>query len=162
MVGGWIALASIIIKGILTISVALLLVATIGIDKIAGSMRSVRIPKVFVLQLLLTYRYISVLIEEVERLIRAYLIRAPKQKGVQPNVWGSLAGQLLIRSFDRAGRVYQAMLLRGFTGEYDTGGNTRIKMFDIVFMGLWVLFFLIVRIFNLPEIIGIIITGGIL
>ena len=53
---------------------------------------------------------------------QAYALRAPKQKGVHFKVWGSLAGQLLLRSIDRANNLYASMLLRGYQGEYYYGG----------------------------------------
>ena len=156
---GWITFLSIFIKCGLTVTAAILLLATTGMDKIAAALRMLKVPKVFVLQLLLTYRYISVLMEEVGRILRAYSLRAPKQKGVNRSAWGSLAGQLILRTFDRAQRVYQAMCLRGFTGEYNTGNGSKIKALDLVYMFVWILFFAVVRIWNIPILIGAFLTG---
>ena len=72
---GWITFISLLLKGVLTVTAGLLLIATTGIDKLAAALRMLRIPKVFVLQLLLTYRYISVLGGEVSRMLRAYSLR---------------------------------------------------------------------------------------
>jgi len=156
---GWIVFLSLLIKSVLTVGATLLLVATTGMDRLAAALRMLRIPRLFVLQLLLTYRYISVLMEEVARTLRAYSLRAPAQKGIHRSAWGSLAGQLLIRTFDRAQRVYQAMCLRGFTGEYHTGGNTRIKVSDLVYLTGWVGFFLVARFYDIPGLIGLLVTG---
>ncbi|HSQ85593.1 MAG TPA: cobalt ECF transporter T component CbiQ, partial [Desulfobacterales bacterium] len=108
---GWVTFLSIFIKCGLTVAVSILLIATTGMDELAVALRMLKIPKVFVLQLLLTYRYISVLIEEVSRMMRAYSLRAPGQKGIHISVWGSFAGQLILRTFERAQRVYQSMNL---------------------------------------------------
>ncbi len=118
-----------------------------------------RVPRIFVLQLLLTYRYISVLMEEVARSLRAYSLRAPEQKGIHRSAWGSLAGQLILRTFDRAQRIYEAMCLRGFTGEYHTGGFGRIRVWDLAYLTGWLLFFATARIYNIPMLIGSLITG---
>ncbi|PKM83109.1 MAG: cobalt ECF transporter T component CbiQ [Firmicutes bacterium HGW-Firmicutes-14] len=159
---GWITFLSITLKSVLTVSAALLLIATTGMDKLGSALRMLKIPRLFVLQLLLTYRYISVLMEEVSRVLRAYAMRSPQQKGVHWSVWGSLAGQLLIRTFERAQRVYLAMRLRGFTGEYNTGGYPGIAARDIAYMAGWTVFFVIARIYNIPMLIGSLFTGVIL
>jgi len=51
------------------------------------------------------------------------MLRSPLQNenGIHIKDWGAFAGQLVLRTFDRAQRVYQAMCVRGFTGEYNTG-----------------------------------------
>ncbi len=156
---GWITFGSIFIKSLLTVTAALLLIATTGMDRLAGALRMLKVPRIFVLQLLLTYRYISVLAEEVGRMLRAYSLRAPEQKGIHRNAWASFSGQLLIRTFDRAQRVYHAMCTRGFTGEYSTGSVSKIKLIDYIYWACWIIFFAAVRMFDLPVLIGSMITG---
>lgn len=156
---GWVTFFSIFLKCGFTVTAALLLIATTGIDSLASALRMLKIPRLFVLQLLLTYRYISVLMEEVARTLRAYSLRAPQQKGVHRSVWGSLAGQLIIRTFERAQRIYQAMCLRGFAGEYNIGGYRKIKAADWAYLAGWVLFFAVARIYNIPVMIGSLLTG---
>jgi cobalt/nickel transport system permease protein len=156
---GWITFLSIVIKGSITVTVGVLLLATTGIEKLATALRIIKIPQIFVLQLLLTYRYISVLIEEVYRMIRAYLLRAPGQKGIQRSMWGSFAGLLLLRTYDRAQLVYQAMNLRGFTGEYHSGDIAKVGFYDIVFLLIWSVFFIMARIYNIPMLIGLFCQG---
>lgn len=156
---GWVTFLAILIKSGLTVTAALLLIATTGMDRLAGALRMLKVPRVFVLQLLLTYRYISVLMEEVARSLRAYSMRAPNQKGVHRSAWGSLAGQLILRTFDRAQRIYEAMCLRGFTGEYNTGGFASIRGWDLAYLIGWVIFFAAARIYNIPMVLGSLITG---
>ncbi len=156
---GWVIFLSIFIKCGLTVTVSILLIATTGIDKLAVALRMLKVPKIFVLQLLLTYRYISVLIEEVSRMMRAYFLRAPGQKGIHRNVWGSFAGQLILRTFDRAQRVYQSMNMRGFTGEYNTGNIEKLRISDFAYLAGWSIFFILARIYNIPMLIGSLITG---
>ncbi len=155
---GWITFLSILIKGALTVTAALLLVATTGMDRLARALRMLGVPRIFVLQLLLTYRYISVLTEEVARMQRAYALRAPGQRGVHTRAWGSFAGQLILRSFDRAQRVWQAMRARGFTGDYNIGEDTRFKFRDFAYLSGWIFFFAVARIFDVPGFIGSIMT----
>lgn len=156
---GWVTFLTLLIKSGLTVTVSILLIATTGMDRLAAALRLLKIPKIFVLQLLLTYRYISVLLEEVARMQRAYSLRAPGQRGVHLSVWSSFVGQLILRTFERAQRVYQAMSLRGFTGEYHTGGVARIGLSDLAYLLGWCLFFIIARLYNLPALLGSLFTG---
>lgn len=151
---GWISFLSIFLKCGLTVAAALLLIATTGMDKLAAALRMLKVPQIFVLQLMLTYRYISVLTEEVERMLRAYSLRSPGQRGIHISAWGSFTGQLILRTFDRAQRVYQAMCIRGFTGEYNTGESQKIKAGDFLYMIGWILFFAMARMYNIPLLIG--------
>ncbi|AUS95655.1 cobalt ECF transporter T component CbiQ [Clostridium thermosuccinogenes] len=157
--GGWITFASILIKSGLTVVAALLLIATTGMTKTGLALRMIKVPRLMVLQLLLTYRYISVLMEEVARILRAYSMRAPEQKGIDRSIWGSLLGQLMLRSFDRAERVYQAMHLRGFDGNYYDGSTPKARLVDFLYVILWGSFFATARFVNIPELVGSVIMS---
>lgn len=157
---GWLTFLAICCKGGLTVTAAILLIATTGMDGVAAALRLLRVPRVFVLQLLLTYRYVAVLSGEVGRVLVAYSLRAPRDQGIRWPVLGSLIGQVLLRTFDRAERIYQAMCLRGFAGEYHTGRHPGIRLWDIAYGGGWVLFFGLARAYNLPLLIGVWLTGG--
>lgn len=152
--GGWISFSTLLIKCNLTVLAGLLLVATTGIEKIASAMRRLYFPKIFVTQILLTYRYISVLLEEAARVLKAYQLRAPMEKGVSFKVFGSLLGQMLLRAFDRSSRVYNSMVLRGFNGDYVFGTNSRLSSTSMVYLFLWITFFVLARIFNIAEVVG--------
>lgn len=159
--GGWLTFLSILIKSALTVTAGILLIATTGIDKLAAALRLLRIPRILVLQLLLTYRYLSVLIEETARMMRAYSLRAPGQKGLKISTWGSFAGQLVLRTFERAQRIYRSMILRGFDGEYYSGVQPRPGPADLAYLFGWCAFFLLARLYNLPLLIGLLITGAV-
>jgi len=156
---GWVSFLSLLIKTGLTVAAALLLVATTGMTRVALTLRMVRVPRLFVLQLLLTYRYITVLMEEVARILRAYALRSPFEKGVRFGAWGSLAGHLLLKTFDRSQRVFQSMRCRGFSGEYNTGPIKKILLGDILYVGGWIAYFLAVRYVNIPGLVGSVLTG---
>lgn len=151
---GWITFASIMIKCGLTVTACLVLVSTTGLDKIAQALRKLKVPGIFVLQFVLTFRYISLLIEELARMVRAYSLRAPQQKGVRLKDSGSFVGQLLLRTYDRAQRVYDSMKLRGFAGDYRSYAKTRVTWDDIIFLLAWISFFIIARLFDIPGLLG--------
>lgn len=119
---GYISFCSLLLKGVLAVLASYLLIATTSIEQICYALRLLHLPKILVTQFLLTYRYLTLLLEQAESMAQAYSLRAPKQRGVHFKVWGSLAGQLLLRSIDKANNLYESMLLRGYQGEYYYGG----------------------------------------
>ena len=152
---GLTAFTCLMFKSILMVTAVLLLVASAGIDNIGAALRALRLPKIFVLQLTLTYRYIAVILKEASRAYTAYSLKAPGQKGIAFAAWGSFSGQLLLRVLDRADRIYSAMLLRGFEGEYNTGGAGKTNcVTDIIFFLVCVVVFLLIRLVNIPVLIG--------
>jgi cobalt/nickel transport system permease protein len=161
MSSGWLIFISIVIKGSLAVATALLLMATTGMDGIALSLRKLKVPKIFVLQLMLTYRYISVLLEEAARTIQSYALRAFSSKGLKREVWGPLLGQILLRTMDRAQRVYDAMCLRGFAGEYHIGKAPRPSWGDFLYVMGWGTLFAASRAVNLPLWLGNLLTGAV-
>jgi cobalt/nickel transport system permease protein len=159
MSSGWLIFWSIFLKGTLAVTSALLLIATTGMDGVALSLRKLKVPRIFVLQMILTYRYISVLLEEAARTVQAYALRAFSSQGLKREVWGPLLGQILLRTVDRAQRVYDAMCLRGFRGEYHTGKGPGVGWIDIMYVSTWGAFFALSRMINLPLWLGNVMTG---
>jgi cobalt/nickel transport system permease protein len=159
--GGWISFASILVKFLLTVSAALILVAICGFDAVCFALEKMKVPKVFVSQLLFMNRYIHVVADEAARLVRAHALRSFRRGGMSVRVFGSLCGQLLLRSLDRAQRIYNAMLSRGFTGEIRLLRERPIRAGDVLFATLWPVFFLIARLYNIPLWIGTVVLGGI-
>ncbi len=157
---GMLSFASLLIKCGLTVTAALLLLATTGMNKIAAALQKLRVPQIFIIQLLLTYRYISVLMGETSRVYNAYTLRAPSQKGISRNVWGSLIGLLLLRTYDRATRLYQAMKLRGFENQYYGVNLDKFNKTDMLYLFGWISFFLIAKFINIPMLLGLLVTGA--
>lgn len=157
--GGWVSFGSIILRTGLMVMTALALVATSGMNQIAGAMRQLGMPQIFLRQLLLLSRYLSVLGEETARTLLAYSLRAPQGRGVRYTAWGSLLGQLVLRTIDRAGRIYQAMLCRGFTGEIRVTAGNSFDLKDAAYTLAWLGYFATARIFDLPGLLGSLLMG---
>lgn len=116
--GGMVSLLTICLKGLFTVCATYLLVMEVGISGICCALRTARVPTRFVTVLLLIYRYLSVFLKEIQRMMQAYRLRAPGQKGIHVKPWGPFVGLLLLRSIDRATEVYHSMLLRGYDGSF--------------------------------------------
>jgi len=156
---GWISYFSLIIKCFLTVISALLFISTTSIDNISMALRKLHVPKILTMQFLLTYRYIYVLLEEFARIWIAYSLRASKQKGVYYTSWGSLLGQLLMMTYDRSQSIYYCMIMRGYNGEYHEGRDKMLKLNDYIYLFIWICFLILVKIYNIPVLLGNIMTG---
>ena len=152
--GGILSMLTLMLKGIFSLMASFLLIATTSIDSVCAALRKVHVPDMMVTLLLLTYRYVGMMIEEVGVMYDAYMLRAPGQKGIHVSAWGSFLGQLLMRSMDRAEELYSSMLLRGFRGEFYYVGLPKARGKDWLFFLGSVLLFLAARNTNLPELLG--------
>lgn len=153
--GGVISMFTLILKGIFTVLAAYLLIATTTIEKICYALHLLHVPGILITQFLLTYRYVTVLLKEVNRITQAYSLRAPNQKGIHYKVWGSLTGQVLLRSMDRANAVYESMMLRGYDGSFAyMGKDIRISVSDVIYLLLWLAVFVIFRKYPVFLIVG--------
>lgn len=152
--GGMLSMLTLILKGVLTVFASYLLIATTTMEKICHALRLLHLPKIFVTQILLIYRYISVLLSEAERITQAYSLRAPGQRGIHIRVWGSLLGQLLLRSMDRAEALYESMCLRGYQGEFYFGRRMRFRGTDLLYLLLWTAVFCVLRFLPVLDLIG--------
>lgn len=152
--GGIISMGTLMIKGILTVLASYLLIVTTTIEKICYAMRIIHIPKLFVTQILFIYRYITVLLNEAKEITQAYSLRAPNQKGINYKVWGSLIGQLLLRSMDKAENIYESMCLRGYDGEFSYNHSIKFNVQDYLYLIIWLAIFCILRFFPILEMVG--------
>ncbi|CVK21059.1 cobalt ECF transporter T component CbiQ [Sporomusa sphaeroides] len=159
LTGGWLSFASITIRLYLTVTAALILVATTGMNALGLALARIGIPRIIVVQILFMYRYLHVLLEEFVRSIQAYSLRSLHGDGIRFQAWGSLLGQLLLRSIDRANRIYQSMLCRGFDGEVRLMHSAALHAADILYLAFWIVFCLSARSFNIPQLLGKLLMG---
>lgn len=152
--GGMISFVTLMVKGIYALMASFLLIATTNIEKICHALRMLHLPELLATQVLMTYRYISLLLQEAGTMMNAYVLRAPGQKGLHFSAWGSFAGQLLLRSMDRAQELYQSMQMRGFHGMFYYADVERFRVRDAGYLAFWLVIFLFLRFFDLSELIG--------
>ena len=118
---------SLSIKSWISVQAAILMSATATFPDLLQAMRALRVPRLLVVVFGLMWRYLFVLVDEALRLMRARLARSG-ESGLEGSksggslVWraqvtGRMAGSLFLRGFERADRIYTAMLSRGYDGE---------------------------------------------
>ena len=76
---------------------------------------------------------------------RAYALRSRSGRGPAIRVWGSLAGNLLLRAYDRGLRLHTAMLCRGFDGTLRPQRRLHWSWTDSWYVVGWCAFFALVR-----------------
>ncbi|MDA8123615.1 MAG: cobalt ECF transporter T component CbiQ [Deltaproteobacteria bacterium] len=151
---GLLSFLSIILKFVLTVSATLLLIATTSFPGICHALRRLGCPAIFISQLLFLYRYLFVLAEEAMRITRARDLRSFERRGRSASIFVRLAGTLLIRTLDRAERIYRAMLSRGFAGDIPTLRRSQLTLGDLTFAATTTLLLALFRFFPLAEDLG--------
>ncbi len=107
---------------------------TTPIPLLGYGLSKLKVPAKFTLLFLLTYRYLSVIFEEFERLMQAAKIRnfVPRTNMHTYRTISYLFAMVLIRSYERGKRVYNAMLLRGFNGKFHTLHEIEAGKYDVI------------------------------
>ena len=157
--GGWISLISLLVRSILTIGAAFILIGTTGFTAICQALEQMGIPQAFTVQLLFLHRYIFMLADEACRASRARELRACGKKGLGVVSYSSLVGHLLLRTWQQAARIHAAMLARGFIGRFHALRQPHLTRVDIGYLLSWSVIFLLLRMFDLSETIGTVVTG---
>jgi cobalt/nickel transport system permease protein len=152
--GGWVSFASIMIRCVLTVSAALILIASTGFNAVCMALGKMGAPNSFAVQLLFLYRYIFVLTDEALRMVRARSLRSFAGKGMGLRVFSYMIGQLLLRTLDRAQRIHLAMRCRGFDGEIRVLRPLKICARDVAFLMGWSSLFLLMRLYDIPQWMG--------
>lgn len=156
---GWLSFCSIMLKFTLTISTALLLIATTSFPSVCHALRQLKVPSLFVSQLSFLYRYIFVLMEETMRIVRARNMRSYGERGKDIKTFVRIVGILFIRTVERAERIYFAMLSRGFRGDMPALKHFHIKTSDVIFAAFVAAFLYIFRFYPATQILGRFVQG---
>ncbi len=141
---GWVSFAVLVLKAALTVFAAIFLVATTPIEDIAGVLLKMKVPRIIPIQLLLMFRYINVLVSELDRIVTAYSMRSGTSRALSYKAWGSLMGQLFMRTSSRSVEIYEAMKLRGFDGVLKGRPIKAMCLNDYAYMLFWVSSFIFI------------------
>ncbi|MFC1526138.1 cobalt ECF transporter T component CbiQ [Candidatus Latescibacterota bacterium] len=110
------------------------LLGTTSIFNLVHALRHLHVPDKLVHTFFFCYRYIAVIHLEYTRLRHAMRVRGfrPRTSIHTYKSYAYLVGMLLIKSYERSVRIYQAMLCRGFRGEYPTFHHFHLHRRDLV------------------------------
>jgi cobalt/nickel transport system permease protein len=150
---GVLSLATILLKMVLTVMAALLLVATTPMAELTAQLRFLHVPGIFVTIFEMTYRYIGVLLEETLSMSTAYGLRHTRKKGIEMRHMGSFVGQLILKSLDRAERVYGAMKCRGYSQNMRLRWQNTFQLSDGIFLAIVSTLAVLLRIVSVESVL---------
>ena len=129
--GGAVAFA-VIWKAYSAILLLSILAATTSIEDIVDALRRLGVPRGFALTTVLMHRYLFVLLEEWRGISRARecrtggTVRVGRARG-----WANQVAMVFVRGWDRAERVAQALVARGFQGDFPRLRRSRLTFFQV-------------------------------
>jgi cobalt/nickel transport system permease protein len=120
--------------------VTLMLVLTVSapLDATLKAAHALYVPGLLVQVTLLSYRYLFLLADELARVRVALRVRGYRNRANRHSyrTVGNVAGLLLVRGWERAERVGQAMRCRGFDGRFRSLTSFHTTAADVVVFGL--------------------------
>ena len=122
-----------IAKSYLSALAVLLVVATTPVPLLLRGLEGLGAPRVFVLIVQFLHRYLFVVAEQAQRMRLAAACRQGESKLSRLSSFRAAAGAvsvLFARSYARAEGIHQAMLSRGFSGQFAVGVALRPNMSD--------------------------------
>jgi len=122
----------------------LVLVSTTPFFEFLKALQWFKCPRIFSVLLLFTYRFIFILIDEMDRMrmsrkARGFTGGRNIFDKVAMRTIGYTAGMIFVRSYKRAGNIYNALLSRGYTGDIKTLQIPRTHSRDAVFASAFIL-----------------------
>jgi cobalt/nickel transport system permease protein len=135
MAQGWVRCFVIVGKFVVTMLALIALVSTTRFADLLTGLGRLGVPKLLIIQLGLLYRYIFVLIERGQLILRARAARALRNLGLKEEIKtaGCMVGSLLLRSIDDAEHIHTAMQARGFCGKWRSIAKHRMGRGDLLF-----------------------------
>jgi len=134
--GGWLIAANLTIKFVLGLSALVALSATTRFADLLAGMQRLGVPRLLVMQLAILYRYLFVLIDQAQRVVRARSARlgSAGPVGARLRASGGMVGSLFVRTLESAERIHAAMEARGYDGQIRTLRRLRFGAADAVLL----------------------------
>ncbi|MEX2720877.1 MAG: energy-coupling factor transporter transmembrane protein EcfT [Candidatus Wukongarchaeota archaeon] len=126
-------------RGMSAVIFVLLVFSSMTLQDFIDGLKAIRMPKVLTSTIMITLRYIPLIISETNKVRDSQKLRGLSFARYRDKFKAavSLIGMIFVRSARRSQRVYESMVLRGFTNDIPT---TRVKTKKVDF----ILIFLII------------------
>ena len=129
--------ASVAAKATIGTVSAVLLGATTTFPDVLRSLERMRVPRLLILIAAFMYRYLFVIVDEVQRMRAALAARGYRPRhALQAAVIGRVAAALFLRTFARGERVYLSMLARGYRGTMPAATPLALRTADVAFAAI--------------------------
>ena len=135
---GALGAALLIMRVGVSVSLAVLLTLTTRWTHLLKAMRVLLVPKIFIMVLEMTYRYIFLLLHMTTEMFMARKSRTVGKPDLKENrrFLAGAMGTLLAKSYAMSEEVYLAMVSRGYTGEARTVSAYQLTSRDVVWAGM--------------------------
>ena len=128
------ALANITARVYVSVTLVGILSSGTSWNKLTGSMRSFRIPTIFIFTLDITLKYISVLGEICMDILRSVCLRSVGKNPDKARAFSGVLGITFLKASEMAEEMYAAMCCRGFTGEYEMRHKQKYSLIDLMYI----------------------------
>jgi cobalt/nickel transport system permease protein len=131
----WVGIVRIYAKALAVVTLTLVLLTTSPLPLTAKAAHALHCPGILVQILIMTYRYLLVLIDEARRMRIAFRARGYRMRASAHTyrTTAHLAGTMLVLGHERAQRISDAMRCRGFNGAFRSLTTFRTFPKDLVF-----------------------------
>lgn len=140
---GLTAAARVVARVAVSTSLVVLLTLTTPWIRLLAALRSLGVPRIFILIIGMAYRYIFLLLTSVTDMYQARQARtpgAPKHDRTARAFLGASVGALLGKAGQLSEEVHQAMTARGYRGDATTLDRPRLRPADTYYLLVVVLF----------------------
>jgi len=121
-------------KTLSIISIFFVLMMISSFNETVAAMRSLKVPAKLINMLIFTYRYIFVYLEDLRKMRSALVLRGFRNRNnfhsLKSNA--NIIGSLVVRSYEQADRINNAMVLRGWSGEIKSLYSFDLKRTDVI------------------------------
>ncbi|MCH5225251.1 MAG: cobalt ECF transporter T component CbiQ [Muribaculaceae bacterium] len=148
---GWLSFLSLTLRGLMAVQALLILLRASGFLSLCHGFHRMGFPSVLITQLLMLYRFIGILMEESLTLKRAVAARGYGKSSFPIRLWARILGALMLRTLDRASRVYNAMSARNFSGHFHVSIREEWNGRSSLFAASWTIIFFFLYFFDLSS-----------
>jgi cobalt/nickel transport system permease protein len=125
--------AALNLKALISFVTTFLLVATTRFGDLMWGASKIGAPAKLVLVISFMYRYLFILLDKAAHMMLARDLRSPRHSGAaRLAASGNIVGALFVRSYVHATALYDAMLLRGYSGKPSRAADLHLQVPDIL------------------------------
>ncbi|MUK88542.1 hypothetical protein GMD78_09085 [Ornithinibacillus sp. L9] len=125
---------AIIIKAFTSMTVITIVLETQSLDDLMNSLVGLKMPPVLVTILILSYRYVFLFLDDIDKMLTAAKSRffSGGLRIASLKIYGHLIASLLTKAIQRSDKMYEAMASRGFTGKLTFQNVQKIGHLDLI------------------------------
>lgn len=133
------------------------LFASTPFNAVIHALYELKVPRFLIQILMFAYEYVFIFRREISSLMRNAALKGfrpdlgPKHGRMTARIIGNMIGMLLIRSYERACRVYHSMISKGYTGSASLSlSHRKTSARDILFLAVCLLLAVFIHLPSVP------------